>query len=568
MPGGYHPAQTRFGGDRNAHSPEALPYDDHHGTKIGDVAIGEILEAEKDGPLERDVRSSFQNDETESNAVHATPELTKHAFELEFETLGYDDDSQSDGETQRADESANLVFATEVLQTECNWFCKLIVKRPVFVAALSMLLPILCSVIALTGYTFSIDVSLDSFRIRDHHTSILEDAVKVAGVESETAWAAYDAWLANQNNEDVERVDLVAGPPRLTGLRDSDELMEYNTTCTNSSDHDTTWTNTSGRRKLTQASSASQKKRSRVRWQVHVIYVGVPVGVNVLTASHLNQARRLENDLMRTPKYSKFCWQGLTGSDSYFNGCQPPNSIVPFFFDRINDGGTEGERTFHNVLQVSSRIAGDGAYAYVDKSFDSETGTAAGLRSDFLFSAPVPGFTSPDTDKPAQASVYRGWVGAEIFPVLKKQASLAKKVDDQIDVIFGGEELTEFEILLELRNEVAFVGIGIAAVLVYMTVHMDYSLFLTASGLFEIFVSFPASYFFYRVVMNVPFVSVLQFLSIFVILGIGVDDVFVFYDTYDAATKAVGRDLESLTQRLSYAYKHAVRFAFSFFTSA
>jgi hypothetical protein len=141
-------------------------------------------------------------------------------------------------------------------------------------------------------------------------------------------------------------------------------------------------------------------------------------------------------------------------------------------------------------------------------------------------------------------------------------------VDDQIDVIFGGEELTEFEILLELRNDVAFVGIGIAAVLVYMIVHMDYSLFLTVSGLFEIFVSFPASYFFYRVVMNVPFVSVLQFLSIFVILGIGVDDVFVFYDTYDAATKAVGRDLESLTQRLSYAYKHAVRFAFSFFTSA
>ena len=127
-----------------------------------------------------------------------------------------------------------------------------------------------------------------------------------------------------------------------------------------------------------------------------------------------------------------------------------------------------------------------------------------------------------------------------------------------MDVIFGGEELTEFEILLELVNDISYVGVGIAIVTVYMCVHMDYSVFLTLAGLAEIFISFPASYFFYRVVMKVPFISVLQFLSIFVILGIGVDDVFVFYDTFISATNAVGRDT-SLEVRLSYAYQHAGR---------
>ena len=62
----------------------------------------------------------------------------------------------------------------------------------------------------------------------------------------------------------------------------------------------------------------------------------------------------------------------------------------------------------------------------MDKSFDSETGTAAGLRSDFLFAAPVPGFSNSEQNKPGQAAAYREWVGGNVFPVLKKQATEAK----------------------------------------------------------------------------------------------------------------------------------------------
>ena len=43
------------------------------------------------------------------------------------------------------------------------------------------------------------------------------------------------------------------------------------------------------------------------------------------------------------------------------------------------------------------------------------------------------------------------------------------------------------------------------------------------------------------------------------ILGIGVDDVFVFYESFAAATRAVGRSPETLVVRLSYAYEHAGR---------
>ena len=342
-----------------------------------------------------------------------TPIVVRGAFEVEMDPNRLEDNSSDDDKKESKD-----LFTTEVLQTEVTWFCKLIVKRPALIAFLSMLLPILCSVIAFTFYSFSVDVSLDSFRIRDHHTAVTEDAVKAAGLDSETAWAAYNEWKANEDGDEFKRVDIVAGPPRSTRdttMTDESSISAFTTN--NSSD--------TGRRLLQSSSSYSSTSRARVRWQVHVIYTGMPSGKNILTATHLNQARKLENKLMAVNQYTQMCWQGVSQTSAYFNGCQPPNSIVPFFFDRIDDGG-DGARTFYDALSVSSRIAGDGAYAYVDKSFDSETGTAAGLRSDFLFAAPVPGFSNSEQNKPGQAAAYREWVGGNVFPVLKKQAMEAK----------------------------------------------------------------------------------------------------------------------------------------------
>ena len=52
-------------------------------------------------------------------------------------------------------------------------------------------------------------------------------------------------------------------------------------------------------------------------------------------------------------------------------------------------------------------------------------------------------------------------------------------------------------------------------------------------------------------------ISVLQFLAVFIILGIGVDDVFVFYDAFEDASRAVGVRGDTLLSRLNYAFDHA-----------
>ena len=149
-----------------------------------------------------------------------------------------------------------------------------------------------------------------------------------------------------------------------------------------------------------------------------------------------------------------------------------------------------------------------------------------------------------------------------MYPALTAAVARARDPSegpDRLDVIFGGEEITRFEIRRALASDVTLAAIGFGVVAGYMWMHLDGSAFLALCGLFEIALSFPAAYFFHRVVLGVERVSVLQFLSVFVILGIGVDDVFVFYESFAAATRAVGRSPETLVVRLSYAYEHAGR---------
>lgn len=212
---------------------------------------------------------------------------------------------------------------------------------------------------------------------------------------------------------------------------------------------------------------------------------------------------------------------------------------------------------------TSASLAADGVYVYTDRSFDPATGTAKGLRSDFNFGTPAKGYAS-ETDRPGkQRAEYKAFIEKKIYPLLdaasRKGERSRKDVDgDVLGVTFGGAIITEYEIVRALVQDVSLAGFGLTVVALYMWAHMSGSVFLTIAGMFEIAISFPAAYFFYRVVMGLRYVSILQFLSVFVILGIGVDDIFVFYDTYAQATAATGRDTD-LVLRLSYAYKHAGR---------
>ena len=79
---------------------------------------------------------------------------------------------------------------------------------------------------------------------------------------------------------------------------------------------------------------------------------------------------------------------------------------------------------------------------------------------------------------------------------------------------------------------------GSASFVFLFTWSQSQSLTLTSFGLLSILVSFPASYIIYRLVLGLRWFGVLNFIGLFVIMGIGADDVYVLLDHWNARKAA------------------------------
>ncbi len=66
-------------------------------------------------------------------------------------------------------------------------------------------------------------------------------------------------------------------------------------------------------------------------------------------------------------------------------------------------------------------------------------------------------------------------------------------------------------------------------VVLYLCYHTN-SAFLGITGILQILMSMPVAIFFYRVILQISFFQTLHSLAIFIILGIGADNIFVFID--------------------------------------
>jgi hypothetical protein len=98
----------------------------------------------------------------------------------------------------------------------------------------------------------------------------------------------------------------------------------------------------------------------------------------------------------------------------------------------------------------------------------------------------------------------------------------------------------------DLQQEMLFNDIyvafgAIAAVYVAMIV-ITGSFFLATTGLLQILLSFPVTFFFYSVVYGYDELEILPLVTIFVVLGIGADDIFVMVDNWKASKGEILKD--------------------------
>eukprot|EP00041_Stephanoeca_diplocostata_P037339 m.1407419 g.1407419 ORF g.1407419 m.1407419 type:complete len:1419 (+) comp25018_c0_seq4:288-4544(+) len=120
---------------------------------------------------------------------------------------------------------------------------------------------------------------------------------------------------------------------------------------------------------------------------------------------------------------------------------------------------------------------------------------------------------------------------------------------DQVDFMFASSEIFSEQIMSMLLDDAYIAMYALIFVVSYMLFHTG-SLFLTLIGLLNTVGAFPVGYGLYREIFGHKNLSILTVVTLFIVIGIAVDDVFVFIDMFrqqDRKVKLEERMVRTMT---------------------
>ncbi|XP_056274431.1 protein dispatched homolog 3 [Pseudoliparis swirei] len=306
--------------------------------------------------------------------------------------------------------------------------------------------------------------------------------------------------------------------------------------------------------------------QSQALWRIELVFVAQGEGDrNIFTPERLQTIHRVERLLMQHPQFHQFCWKPLEMLRDLPLGpsyCSPPSSILSYLYPSERGGRIYYDGMGPDLADIegslSLAITHPQFYWYVDESLSPEHLSSSLLRSEIHFGAPLPSFSSTQDRAHEQRALFKNFV-VQYADILAKQST------SQVKVLYGGTELFDDEVRHTFHNDMMLAVISGACITVLVYVLTSFSVFLTFFGLTSIGLSCLMALFLYHVVFGVRYLGILNGVAAFVIIGIGVDDVFVFISTFRQASH-----LRQPQQRMIYTIKTAGRATFltSFTTAA
>ncbi|GFO42533.1 patched domain-containing protein 2 [Plakobranchus ocellatus] len=307
--------------------------------------------------------------------------------------------------------------------------------------------------------------------------------------------------------------------------------------------------------------------QSVARWKMHVIYLAQgDEDLNMFTKERLQTAHDIEQKIIQHPNFNNFCLRDphLERYDPAvrgMNGCVPLNSLLTYFFPSVDtDGNVYYDGLGTNIDDVDSALKlamnHETFYYYVDDKINKTYQKSYLLRSEVLFGAPLAGYSCVGDGRKDQDKKFKEFVVTYI-------GLLSKVSTDKVQVLYGGNEIFDYEVSTTFWGDVHLAIVSLIAIFVLMLL-LSLSLYLTVLGVVVIALSFPVSLFFYRVVFGINALGILNGAAAFVIIGIGVDDVFVFVNIYRQASH-----MKDPAARIMYTLRTAgVATFFTSFTTA
>ncbi|XP_034360048.1 protein dispatched homolog 3 isoform X1 [Arvicanthis niloticus] len=406
-----------------------------------------------------------------------------------------------------------------------------------------------------------IDISYNAFEIRNHEASQRFDALALALKSQFGSWGRNRRDLADFTSETLQR--LISEQLQQLHLGNHSRPASR---APRSAPRDTPATqrsaaNPSERRRREapppedQVANQSRARRGASRWDYSRTYVSANTQThahwrieliflargdaerNIFTSERLVTIHEIERKIMDHPGFREFCWKPHEvlkdlplGSYSY---CSPPSSLMTYFFPTERGGKIYYDGMGQDLADIRGSLelamTHPEFYWYVDEGLSVDNLKSSLLRSEILFGAPLPNYYSVDDRWEEQRAKFQSFVVTYV-------AMLAKQSTSKVQVLYGGTDLFDYEVRRTFNNDMllAFISSSCIAALVYILTSC--SVFLSFFGIASIGLSCLVALFLYHVVFGIQYLGILNGVAAFVIVGIGVDDVFVFINTYRQAT--------------------------------
>lgn len=175
------------------------------------------------------------------------------------------------------------------------------------------------------------------------------------------------------------------------------------------------------------------------------------------------------------------------------------------------------------------------------------------LRSIFPVGLPFQGFDN-DEDRPEQQrKQYDAWISdiSDRLSILSESG---------IPTYLIGHTIGETIFRKELLQDLVFAAPIVIFVFLVLWFHTK-SLFLSVVAIVQVLFALPLSFVIYTFVLHQEYFAALHIFGVFLILGIGADDVFVFVDTWNQSTAHV-EQASDLIERMLYTSRRAVKAVF------
>ncbi|CAK9073893.1 unnamed protein product, partial [Durusdinium trenchii] len=300
-------------------------------------------------------------------------------------------------------------------------------------------------------------------------------------------------------------------------------------------------------------------------WKLDLFYQAKDEEKGIFTPEALEEIRDFERRLRALEGYGDFCRKRYS-----FVSCDPAYTVTNIFFSVPNassiSGDTmqviyDGSGSLANIEDMLKGFLRDGIDWWVDKDFGPKNLKSLYTRASFFGGLPLEGYESLDTRLEEQKAKSNDFLRKVWTDLLHRTDLPGDEGLHYEHVVFTWAEsrvLYGHEVNFYLFNDLRFC-IGTFILVSALILLRQQSLVTTFCGILGVPLAFSATYYFHYVVMGYQRMSVMDFVSIFLIVGIAADDILLLYNTYQLASAVV--QLKGKTNqpaaRMRWAYREA-----------